>query len=112
MNNLATSTGFTTMSSLSMEETIKLVPNPAQNFTWDGIGMSSSKKEARIRDLVKKAIGAYLVDGLIRHSVDKYAEMFKDFNLDGEDAPVRYVESRLRKISVNICEHWKTFLTR
>jgi hypothetical protein len=112
--NFTYSTGLDVVKSTGhSEEGIKIAANPAASFQWSQFSLKHSKKEDRIRELVAKSTIAYTVDGLVKHSVDKFSELIKDFDFEGiNDEAVKYVKKRLKDISVNINEHWKTFFTR
>lgn len=70
------------------------------------------RKNANIQLLIRKGASAYIVDGLVRHSVDRYSEQFKDFSLSGGEKQVKYLEDRLNLMSLKMGESWKTTLAR
>jgi len=109
MSKISKHTGFVYGPKADEAASIFMVPDSAQvlkdNFDF-------SVKDEKISKVIRSASTAYLVDGLIRQTVDRYAELFKKFELVGADAPLKYLKSRLNKMSLQSGEHWETFLTR
>jgi len=108
MYSLAKSTGFSLLRTTEAE--IQQVSSPVEHHrtSWAG----PDRKEARLRELVKRASQAYITDSLVRQAVDKYAENFREFELSGEEQVVKYLHRRLNHLSLKSGEHWKTTFVR
>jgi len=107
-------TGFTPpKKTASSPTTIKAAANPLESETdYARVFDSFSKKDGQLKRAIGMAINAYMVDGFIRNAVDRHAELFKDFELQGEPEVVRYVQKRLSVMSLRSGEHWKTTFSR
>lgn len=95
------------------EAAIKALPDVlATSHIHSFSPMSLDNKNQKIQDLVKKAAVAYIGDGLVRQTVDKFSELFKNFSFDGNEAAIKYLEDRLTTMSLQTGEHWQTLFTR
>lgn len=115
--NLARTAGtaFVISSDPSVEEKdlMKVIDSPfAKTSQRTMLDVGDDRRGRRIAELIKRATTAYSVDAIIRQAVDRYAESFKDFKLEGDEKVVRYLEGRLNTISLRTGEHWKTLITR
>lgn len=107
------SLGFTLRSSRGSfsEATVGRVSDPTQSRK-DTLFNQQEKRDSRLQNLIKKAITAYTVDGIIRAAVDKYAELFKGFSLEGAPDAVNYVKNRLSVMALQTGETWEALLAR
>lgn len=114
-NNLAKNTGFLTVQnsneSFYPERMVRRLADPVEDISRSGFAISY-KKDNKIRELVRKAPGAYMVDAMVRQAVDKYSELFKSFNFQGGESQVKYLKQRLTMMTLQTGEHWETFITR
>lgn len=111
---LAKSTGFTIVSHPQdgySEAMHKILSNPIEDTSKDAFSCTS-RKDKRIKDLIKKASVAYTVDAMVRQGVDKFSELFKSFDFEGGDAQVKYIKDRMIQMTLQTGEHWETTLTR
>lgn len=109
--SVANSTGFSyaPISGAYIEESVK----PIQSGDPGTLRRSlDDNLHQRIDFLIRKVMSGYVVDGLIRQSVDKFAELHKDFKLIGNERQRKYLEARLNQLSLYSGEHWKTTLNR
>lgn len=73
---------------------------------------SNEKLDHKIAKLIKKAPIAYVGDALIRQAVDRYSELFKDFELSGGTNQVKYLTNRLTNMSLISGETWRSLFSR
>lgn len=106
------STGFSYGNSVRVVEVVKQVSNSTNDEGRLSLMSVSERKNANIQLLIRKGASAYIVDGLVRQSVDRYSEQFKDFSLQGGDRQIKYLEDRLNQMSLRMGESWKTTLAR
>lgn len=91
---------------------VKNIDNPVGPGDHTSLFDNSHSKDSQIKKAIVRAINAYAVDGFIRNCVDRHAELFKDFVLQGEQEPTAYVQKRLTLMSLRTGEHWKTTISR
>lgn len=114
MNHIAQSTGFTVMqNSLNFysEATNRMLPDPSEDYGRGGFS-HADRRDDRVRRLVRKASAAYTVDAMVRQSVDKFSELFKDFTFNGGEKQVKYLHQRMISMTLQTGEHWQTLFTR
>jgi len=97
----------------SVEKPVIRAENPLEpNFRFGSFNTPSDQRDRKLSEAITKSINAYLVDGLVRQSVDKYTELFLDFHLEGKERQVSYITKRLNAFSLSTGESWKTWLSR
>jgi len=109
----AASLGLTVVktSEFTETETIKQANHTLSEFRSD-FGAGFSRRDLKIRRNIKLAYDAYITDGLIKQTVDKYVEMFMDFDFEGEKKPKDYLMKRLNTMSLQTGEPYKVLLSR
>ena len=115
-------TGFVTVTPAVVQERPTTIPPLSKLDTSDvsqiyrsafDYGSRHSLRERHVRDLIDKGIVAYVKDSMYKNAVDKLAEAFADFNLEGANPrAVAYLKMRLELISLYGREHWKTLFSR
>lgn len=114
MFELAKSTGFSYIQAPQdsyLEVLHNVLPDPTAETSRSGF-VSTDRKDAKIKELLKKSTSAYLVDAMVRQAVDKYSEMFKSFDFEGGEAQVKYLRERFTQMTLQTGEHWETLITR
>lgn len=117
MKNLASSTGFTIVQpsepgfmlegTTYRQSTLTAAEEKPSSLVFGG-----NNKDDRIKKLVKKASYAYIVDALVRQTVDRYSEFFREFDFEGGKPQVAYIKERLISMTLQSGEHWETLIAR
>jgi hypothetical protein len=100
----------------TVAEALPMLVNPVDGRSEKKGGYSAFFENARddrkLEKLVNRSIHAYVVDGIVRQSVDKMAESYIDIRLIGGTAQMNYLRSRLDIMGLAAGEDWKTTFSR
>ena len=106
-----TSFGQTASTAFMGEAVVKQIANPSSEVARPAM-VFSDKRDFRLMRTLRRANQAYIVDGIVRQSVDKYTELCGGFYLDGGEKPVQAATRRLELMSLQSGEHWRTTVNR
>ena len=103
-----------TAGTLYVSEAVSTLSNPVptEYETGSYFDRYHTSTNASMARFINRANKAYMVDGFVRISVDRHAEMFKDFDFEGDPTAVAYIKRRLAMMSLRTGEHWKTTVSR
>jgi hypothetical protein len=109
--SFSSSTGFHKVGNqVYIGEAIDSHDNPIQPQRM-GLGYASPT-DYGAKQMLKRSVEAYKIDGFVRIAVDRHSEMFKDFDFRGGEEQVKYLKARFALMGLRTGEHYKTTLTR